>query len=68
LGSGSVRFQLFHKAKQNLTVNCYPTRENIDAIAEMVDSGDVKVVTDKVNSFEHGPEAVVRTARRRARG
>jgi len=49
-------------------IDCQPTRENLEAIGGMIGSGDVKVVIDKVYSFEDAPEAVARMASRRPRG
>ena len=50
------------------TVDFQPTRENLEAIGKMIDSGDVQVVIDKVYPFEETPQAVARMASRRPRG
>ena len=58
----------FIKPSNYPVVNCDTSRANLDAVAKMVDSGDVKVVIDKVFSLEDAPEAVAHMASRRARG
>ena len=58
----------FVKPSSYPTVEFQPTRENLETIGRMIASGDVKVVIDKVYSFEDTPEAVARMASRRPRG
>lgn len=58
----------FVKPSDYPTIECEPTRENLEAIGSMISSGDVKVIIDKVYSFEETPEAVARMASRRPRG
>lgn len=58
----------FAKPSSYPTVDDNPSRENLQAIGEMIASGDVKVIKDKVYSFDETPEAVARMASRRPRG
>ena len=49
-------------------VTCLVNRENLDALAELLDSGDVKVVIDKVYPLSEAANAVAHMLEHHARG
>ncbi len=55
-------------AKQWPMVQLKPTRENLEALAELLESGTVKVVIDRVYPLEEAGRAVSHMASGRARG
>ena len=59
MGLGSTRVQF---------VNCVVSRENLDALAALLESGDVKVVIDKVYPLGEAANAVAHMLGHHARG
>lgn len=60
--------QLLFKPKNSPYVACEATRENLQHVADLLASRKVKVVIDKVYSFEQTPEAVEYMASHHAKG
>jgi NADPH:quinone reductase-like Zn-dependent oxidoreductase len=59
MGKGSTNVQF---------ANCAVTRENLRALAALLESGDVKVVIDKVYPLEEAGKAVAHMLGHHARG
>ena len=50
------------------TVTCVVNRENLDALATLLDSGDVKVVIDKTYPLSEAADAVAHMLEHHAKG
>jgi len=64
---GAIPMFLF-KPSNYPAINCDVNRQNLQTIADLVESGKVKVIIDKVYSLDESPKAVEYMASRRARG
>lgn len=58
----------FIKPKRYPTFECLVNSDNLNQVAQMMESGKVKVITDKVFALEDTPKAVAYMATLRARG